>query len=57
MRMRECKWADKNHLQRFFTIENVYLFMHIPYSIWIAMLKMVTTSQILYMRFAHLTID
>lgn len=40
MRMRECKWADKNHLQRFFTIENMYLFAHIPYSIWVAMLKM-----------------
>lgn len=43
VRVAHCQWSDTNHLQRYFTIGNMYIFKHIRYSHGLAIVKTVST--------------
>lgn len=42
VRVAHCHWPDSNHLQRYFTMENMFIFKHIRYSLTLAIVKTVS---------------
>lgn len=38
-----CQWGDEDHLARFFTMENRYIFELIPFNLPMAIMKTVST--------------